>query len=78
MRRKVSKKQPKTSPEFEYFIKANLSRYKGQYVALLGKKVIASGTNAKEVWEKAKKKSRGKLPTLAKLPQEEVLILLWK
>ncbi len=78
MGKNISKKQSKRNPEFEYFIKADFSRYKGQYVALLGRKVIAFGNNAKEVWEKARKKYPAQMPTLAKLPREEVLILLWK
>lgn len=80
MKKKITKKQSKVSPEFEYFVNANLSRYKGLYVALLGKRVIASGNNAKNVWQAAKRKFPNKMPTLAKLPKEEVLILLtlWK
>ena len=82
MRTKVKKKKLRTlrSPEFEHFLKTPLKRYKGQYVAILGSKVVASGKDAKEVWEKARKKYPKKLPTLAKLPKEETLVLkvLWK
>jgi len=66
------------SEEFEFFIKSPLTKYKGNYVALLGKKVIASGRSAKTAWEKAKKLYPKKLPTIAKVPSEEVLVLLWK
>lgn len=75
MKKKIFGKQSEFSPEFEYFLKADLSRYKGQYVALLGKKVVASGVNAKQVWQKARKKFPAQLPTLAKLPKEEVFSL---
>lgn len=67
-----------TSEEFDFFIKSPLTKYKGNYVALLGKKVVASGKSAKSVWEKAKKLHPEKLPTIAKVPKEEVLVLLWK
>lgn len=63
--------------EFEFFVKTDLSKYKGQYVAIVGDKVIASGENAKRVWEIAKKKT-GKIPTIAKIPKEETLILWLK
>lgn len=82
MKMKTKKKRFKIpkSQEFEFFLKSPLKRYKGKYVAILGKKIIASGESAKEVWEKARKKYHGKLPTIAKLPKEETLILrvLWR
>ena len=62
------------SKEFEFYVKANLKEYEGKYVAIVGDKVVASGTNAKEVLEEAKKKYPNKLPALAKIPKEETLI----
>ncbi len=63
-----------TSKEFEFYLRTDLSKYKGKYVAIVGDKVVASGDNAKEVFEEAKKKT-GKIPTIAKIPKEEALIL---
>ncbi|MBI2449813.1 succinyl-CoA synthetase subunit alpha [Candidatus Pacearchaeota archaeon] len=67
------------SKEFEFYVKADLSKYKGKYVAIVDDKVVASGDNAKRVFEEAKKKT-GKIPTIAKIPNEEALILRvrWK
>lgn len=65
------------SPEFDFFVKTDLKPYTGKYIALVGKRVIASGDNAKQVWEKAKEKYPQKTPTLAKLPKEEALVLFW-
>lgn len=62
------------SKEFEFYVKTDLSKYKGKYVAIVEDKVIASRENAKEVWEEAKRKT-GKIPTLAKIPKEEALVL---
>ncbi|OGJ17077.1 hypothetical protein A3K73_01470 [Candidatus Pacearchaeota archaeon RBG_13_36_9] len=62
------------SKEFEFFVKADLRKYSGRYVAIVDDKVVASGENAKKVFEEAKKKT-GKIPTLAKIPKEEALIL---
>lgn len=66
------------SKEFDFFVHNPLSKYEGMYVALVGQKVIASGNSAKEVWEKALKKHPKNLPTIAKLPKEEVLVMLWR
>lgn len=67
------------SKEFEFYLKADLSKYEGKYVAIVGDKVVASGDNAKEVLEEAKRKT-GKTPTLAKIPTEDTFIfrLKWK
>ncbi len=65
------------SKEFEFYLKTDLSKYEGKYVAIVGEKVVASGDNAKEVFEEAKEKT-GKIPTMAKIPKAEALILRWK
>ncbi len=68
------------SKEFEFYLKADLTEYKGKYIAIVGDQVIASGDDAKEVLDEAKKKFPDKTPTLAKIPKEEALILRleWK
>jgi len=64
------------SKEFEFYVKTDLSKYKGKYVVILGNKVVAKGDTAK-IWEKVKKKFPDKTPMLAKIPKEETLILRW-
>lgn len=64
--------------EFEFFVKSDLEKYKGEYIAIVGKRIAAHGKNAKEVWQEAKRKFPKTLPTIAKLPKEEAMILLWK
>ena len=61
--------------EFEFFVKTDISKYRGQYVAIVGDKVVASGENAKKVLEEAARMFPGKTPLLAKIPREEALIL---
>jgi hypothetical protein len=68
-RKKVS------SPEFDFFIRADLSRFAGQYIALLGRKVVASGSNAQTVWKQAKRRFPSSTPTIGKLPRAETLVL---
>jgi hypothetical protein len=63
------------SKEFKFFLKSDLSRYQGKYIAIVDNKVVACDDNAKKVWEKAKKKYPNRLSTIAKLPREEALIL---
>lgn len=66
------------SKEFDFFVTTNLKKYQGQYIAIVGRTVAAHGKNAKTVWKEAKRKHPKALPTLAKLPKEEVLVLVWK
>ena len=68
------------SAEFEFYLKADLSMYEGEYVAIVGNEVVAHGDNAKVVFEEAKKRFPNKIPTLAKIPKEDTFIfrLKWK
>ncbi len=59
----------------EWFSKTDLSEYKGKYIAIVDKKVIASGANARIVWEEAKKKYPTKKSTIAKIPEDETFVL---
>ncbi len=56
------------------FFAIDFSKYKGRYVAVVGKRVVASGTNAKQVWLEAKKKNPTARPELHKVPKGETLI----
>lgn len=63
------------NPDFQFFLKTNLDRYKGEYLAISGGQVVAHGDNASEVMKEALRKCPDKTPTLAKLPKDEILIL---
>ena len=63
------------SKDFNWFVRADLNRYRGEYVAIVDEKVVTHGENAKEVWEKAKKRYPDKNPALAKIPRDDILIL---
>jgi hypothetical protein len=73
----MSKRQRRnaSSKEFDFFIRADLSRFAGQYVAIVGEKVVASGSNAQTVWRQAKRRFPSSIPTLGKLPRAETLVL---
>ena len=51
-------------------------KYRGKHIAIVDDKVVASGSDPKLVWEKAKKKYPAKQPVLAFAPKEETLMLL--
>jgi len=52
-----------------------LEKYRGKHVAIIRKKVVASGDNAIKVLEKARKKHSKEKPVLAYIPREETLVL---
>ena len=56
-----------------FFVSINFSKYKGRYVAVVGRRVVASGTNAKQVWLEAKRKNPTARPELHKVPKGETL-----
>jgi hypothetical protein len=51
-----------------------LEKFRGKHIALIGKRVVASGDNAIGVLEEAKKKYPKDNPVLAYVPREETLI----
>ena len=69
-----------SSKEFDFFIRADLSRFAGQYVAIVGEQVVASGSNDRRSGDEAKRRFPSSIPTMGKLPRAETLVLclLWK
>jgi ABC-type molybdate transport system substrate-binding protein len=63
--------------DYEWFVKTDLSRYKGKYVAIADQKVVSSGYDAKKVYEEARKKAPQSKPALAKIPSEDVMVLVF-
>jgi len=60
---------------YEWFLKADLSKFKGTYVALAGGRVVESGKDPIEVHRRAKKKHPTEEVVMWKVPKEETLIL---
>lgn len=69
------KKQKKELTNYDYFVKANTSQYKGEWIAIAGKKIVAHGPNAEDVYKQAKKKHLTDRISLAKAPDEQMLVL---
>lgn len=63
-----------TSPNYDFFIRTDTSRYKGEWIAIAGDKVVAHGPDAQKVYEAAQKKTLKPI-SLAKAPDEQMLVL---
>ena len=59
---------------YEVYLRTDLEKYVGKWVAITDEGVIAVGDNAKIVYQEAKEKSPQKKIMLAKIPEEETLI----
>lgn len=60
---------------YNYFMEADLSKYIGDWVAICNAEIVASGSNAKEVYTEAKKKHPFKKPLLSKIPENGTMVL---
>lgn len=67
---------PSTPTEnYNYFLKADTSAYKGEWIAIVGKKIVAHGKDAQKVYGKAQRKYPAGRISLARAPTEQRLIL---
>lgn len=71
----MNKRYTKPSANYEFFLKANTAPYRGEWIAISGKKIISHGKDAEEVYKKAKQKNPKANISLAKVPEEQTLIL---
>lgn len=69
------KLQKSPSINYEYFVKTDTSAYQGEWVAISGRKIISHGKDAGKVYNQAKRKYPKKEISLAKIPEEQTLIL---
>lgn len=61
---------------YEYFLKLNTTSFKGKWIAIAENKVVATSPQANEAFKIAKKKYPKSNISLAKVPQEETLVLV--
>lgn len=71
----VMNKKMQTSANYQYFIKVDTRRFKGEWIAIADKKIVAHGKDAEEVYKTAQKKVKTRNISLAKVPQEQMLVL---
>jgi len=65
-----------TTAHLDWFSQADLSRYKGRYVIIRGRRIISSGKSPDRLLQKFRGKYPKEIPLLAKIPDEETLILV--
>jgi len=53
----------------------DLGSYVGKWIAIIGDKVVATGSDAKSVFNEAKEKYPKKEPLLMKVPKDRVMLL---
>jgi hypothetical protein len=58
------------------FVAIDFARYRGRYVALVRREIVASGRDAEKVWLEAKKKYPHAQPELLKVSKGETLVLI--
>jgi len=59
---------------YELFMKADLSHYIGQWVAICDNKIVAHGEDLKKVFKEVKAKCPAKKPLITKVPEKETMI----
>ena len=65
-----------TQASLEWFRHTDLGRYKGRYVIIRGRRIISSGKSPDRLLQKFRRKYPKETPLLAKIPDEETLILV--
>lgn len=63
------------SKDFEWFVNADLGKYRGEYVIISNGKVVLHGSDASKLLQEFRKKNPNITPKIAKVPTEETLIL---
>jgi hypothetical protein len=58
------------------FVAIDFSKYKGRYVAIVRRRIVASGRDAQQVWREAKRKFPDAQPELLKVSKGETLVLI--
>ncbi len=60
---------------YEWFLEADLGKFKGLYIAIVGGRVVESGKDPERIYLRAKQKHPDKEVVLWKVPKEETLVL---
>ena len=63
--------------EYDFIISMGdkLGEYVHEWIAVVGNELVARGMDAKEVYEKAKKRYPSATPFIMKVPADEVMLL---
>jgi Family of unknown function (DUF5678) len=61
--------------DYEYFIKANLEKYQGKYIAIHEGRIQICGTSLREVYEFMKKKYPDIIPFITQVQSGQAMVL---
>ena len=61
---------------YNYFLKADLSKYVGEWIAIIDDKIVAHGHDVKKIYKEAKERYPKKRPLITKVPEKETMILI--
>ncbi len=64
-----------THSGLQWFTRTDLHQYKGEYVLIFDNQIFAHGFNLKGMVATFRKKYPGKVPAVAKINKEDVLVL---
>lgn len=59
---------------YQFFMKANLNPYIGEWIAICNKKIVAHGKSVKEVYKKAKEEYPKNKLLVTKVPDKQTMI----
>ena len=65
----------KSDENYQFYLKANINKYLGQWVAICNQKIVSSGTDVKKVYKEAREKCPKEKPLLTRVPDKETTIL---
>ncbi|MBI4009768.1 MAG: succinyl-CoA synthetase subunit alpha [Candidatus Aenigmarchaeota archaeon] len=59
---------------YEYYLKADVGKFIGEWIAIVDGKIVAHSSNVKKTYEEAKKKYPSKRPLITRVPDKETMI----
>jgi len=59
---------------YEFYMRTNVDKYIGEWVAICNQKIISHGKDVKKVFEEAKEKCPKDKPLLTRVPDKESMI----
>ncbi len=60
---------------FNAFTTLEKSKYKGEYIIMVDEKVVEEGKDIENMLNRTREKYPDKIPLVAKIPEEEVMVL---
>ena len=59
---------------YNFFMKTNIDKYLGEWIAICNQQIVAHGKDAKKVFSEAKQKYPSEIPLLARVPDKDTMI----